>query len=51
MSAKEYYETLLLKNPEFRKFVEENKDKTCEQLAIENDIDISLLELIWQQAI
>jgi len=38
------YDRLLQTNPQFKKFVEDNKDKTPEQIAQENGVDINMLQ-------
>ena len=35
------YESLLQNNPQFRKFVEDNRGKTPEQIASENGLDLN----------
>lgn len=39
----EVYNEMLNTDPEFRKFVEENKDKTIDQIAVEHGIDPMLI--------
>ena len=51
MSAKEYYELFLNNDPKFKEFVESNKDKTYQQIALENGIDLSTLDEKGQQAV
>lgn len=40
----EFFNELLRDDPKFRKFYEDNKGKTPEQIAKENGIDINLLK-------
>lgn len=42
-NPKEAYENLYNNDPKFRDFVEENKGKTIEQIALEHDIDLDKL--------
>lgn len=42
-NPKEAYENLYDNDPKFRDFVEKNKDKTIEQIAMEHDIDLNKL--------
>lgn len=37
------YNQMMQTNPQFRQFIEDNKDKTPEQIAQENGIDMNLL--------
>lgn len=39
----EVYNEMYQSDPEFRKFVEDNKGKTADQIAKEHGIDLSLL--------
>ena len=43
------YEEMMKTNPKFAKFVKENEGKSPEQIAKENGIDPSILELFKQQ--
>lgn len=40
----EFYNQLMQDNPQFKKFVEDNKGKSPEQIARENGIDFNLLK-------
>ena len=40
----EIFNQLLQNNPQFRKFVDENKNKSIEQIAKEHNIDMNLLK-------
>jgi len=43
------YNRLLQTNPQFKKFVEDNKDKTPEQIAQENGVDINMLQQLMNK--
>lgn len=51
MSIKEYYNSLLISDPNFREFVKANEGKSYQQVALENGIDISVLDELAQQAV
>lgn len=40
----ELYSQMLKTNPDFKKFVEDNENKTIEQIALDYDIDLSMLK-------
>lgn len=43
-NPEELYKTMLESNPQFRKFVNDNKDKTIEEIAMSYDIDLNLIK-------
>ena len=49
MNIKEYYEALLIQNPEFRAFVKENEGKSYQQIIEENNLRLEIPE--EQQAV
>lgn len=43
-NPKEVYEEMMNSNPDFRKFVEENKNKSIQQIASDYNVDPNLLK-------
>lgn len=43
-NVNDYYNNMVNTNPQFKRFVEQNKDKTIEEIAMEYDIDLSILK-------
>lgn len=41
-----YFNNLMNTNPQFRKFVEQNKNKSIEDIAMEYDLDLSILKYL-----